>query len=164
MSFWPLQVGLLTSYYHGVPPPLPLLPRFPSQSVLTAVVRVAPGPGPPSPAACERPAQTPIKREPPPFKFRGNKNTYGVCCGDGPSLLLIPSFQRSLDLPPMDGTDKQSPGASKSPVGSPGKHQASKSPEPRSPSPTSGDLLPGNYWTEAAPLVRLSETTLNVNE
>ncbi|MBE3046440.1 hypothetical protein IMZ48_28695 [Candidatus Bathyarchaeota archaeon] len=86
----------------------------------------------------------------------------------------------------MDSTDtppKQSPGASKlpvvgspkSPINSPGKRQASKSPtaspgkerasnspeQQRSPSPTSEGLLPGDYWTEAAPLVRPNREKAN---
>ncbi|MBE3047157.1 hypothetical protein IMZ48_32465 [Candidatus Bathyarchaeota archaeon] len=65
--------------------------------------------------------------------------------------------------PKSPGTSK-SPVASsgrettpKSPVGSPGKQGAPGSPERSVASPISGNLLPGNYWTEAPPVKLIHE-------
>lgn len=146
-------------------------PHFPASSIFRSRVPDAPST---KPLPGEDILQPTPSGEPRLFNLwiRGNK--YGMYRDDCPSLLL-PSLQRSLDLPAMDSTKEQSPDVSKSPVGSPksplgspGKHQASKSPsaspgkeraskspeQQRSPSSASGGLLPGDYWTEAAPLVQ----------
>ena len=87
-----------------------------------------------------------------------------------PCSLSLHSISPCPPLPAMESKEKspvgspRSPVASpgrettpKSPVGSPGEEEAPGSPERSVASPTSGNLLPGNYWTEAPPVQLIHE-------